>query len=576
MKFCLAFLITTLVLLCACNHNEREIRRLQEIEGIIEAKPDSAYALLTAMDDSVESSSERVRMKHRLLLIRLDNKLYNPLPSDNQFQKIVDYFDSHGSRNEQMLAHYLKGCIFRDQGQAPKALQCYQEAINRADTLAADCDFTVLYCVYGQIAMLYYKQYMPEKAIEAWERYSQYAKKAGDTYNFIRGHELSLTSYFFMNDTTSYLREAEECAKLYRQNGMVEEAVSMNVTPIFIHLLRKEYEEARKLMNEYETLSGLFDAKGNICEGREHYYYNKGLYYVGVNKLDSAENYFRRLFDYNYNYEASKGLLYVYQHRKDIDSVLKYSELCEKYIDKVIRDDRSETLARMSAVYDYSQSQQIAAEKTLQSSRLRQLLLTLTIVTLITGTIAYQWYRRYKTKKEEELEHVSASYAKLRRKHERIKGELAAQTTDNQRLRDNQVEAEKLKQQLDEYRQLFNNYSAEKREGALLKSKIVKSFKQMAIPKFRTIKPDQADWNRLIFKTRQFLPSFCIHIFDQNILTRQEMYTCLLLRLKFKNGEIANLLETSPQRISNIKSSITRKLFQSDDASILTPKIMEL
>ena len=58
------------------------------------------------------------------------------------------YFDRHGTANERLKAHYLLGCVYRDQNEAPHALQCYQDAIEVADTLSPDCDYQTLLAVY--------------------------------------------------------------------------------------------------------------------------------------------------------------------------------------------------------------------------------------------------------------------------------------------------------------------------------------------------------------------------------------------------------------------------------------------
>ena len=52
----------------------------------------------------------------------------------DEAQALADYFDSHGTPNDQMLAHYLLGRCYADMHEAPMALHCYQEAITRADT----------------------------------------------------------------------------------------------------------------------------------------------------------------------------------------------------------------------------------------------------------------------------------------------------------------------------------------------------------------------------------------------------------------------------------------------------------
>ena len=46
---------------------------------------------------------------------------------------LADYLRSHGTRNERMTALYLKGRVHHDLGEAPQALDCYQQAVARPD-----------------------------------------------------------------------------------------------------------------------------------------------------------------------------------------------------------------------------------------------------------------------------------------------------------------------------------------------------------------------------------------------------------------------------------------------------------
>ena len=53
---------------------------------------------------------------------------------------LVSYFDRHGSANQRMMAHYVRGRVLHDMGEAPAALECYQTAADQADTTRSDCD----------------------------------------------------------------------------------------------------------------------------------------------------------------------------------------------------------------------------------------------------------------------------------------------------------------------------------------------------------------------------------------------------------------------------------------------------
>ena len=55
-------------------------------------------------------------------------------------QPYVDFFNFYGNSNDQLLVHYLLGRAYHEHGEAPMALQSYQEAALRADATSADCD----------------------------------------------------------------------------------------------------------------------------------------------------------------------------------------------------------------------------------------------------------------------------------------------------------------------------------------------------------------------------------------------------------------------------------------------------
>jgi len=55
-------------------------------------------------------------------------------------QTLADWFDSHGTSNEQLRAHYILGRTYADRGETPRAVDSYLDAIAKADTTAADND----------------------------------------------------------------------------------------------------------------------------------------------------------------------------------------------------------------------------------------------------------------------------------------------------------------------------------------------------------------------------------------------------------------------------------------------------
>ena len=80
------------------------------------------------------TGEDRRQMHEALMQAKAQNENFEPFTSDSTMLRVVDYYDSHGTANEQMLAHYLLGCVYRDLGDAPRALECYHDAVSKADT----------------------------------------------------------------------------------------------------------------------------------------------------------------------------------------------------------------------------------------------------------------------------------------------------------------------------------------------------------------------------------------------------------------------------------------------------------
>jgi tetratricopeptide (TPR) repeat protein len=165
------------------------------------------------------------------LLDRADsmNRAYIPMTDgiDSLLLEATRYYDRHGDANQQMRAHYLLGCAYRDMGEAPAALQSYQDAIDRADTLSDDCDYPRLMSVYGQMAELFHAQNLPHDELAQRKKIGDYALLVGDTLSYIRNLELYVKPYFLMGDTAAMLSSLQQAQHLYSAYGYHHEAAAI-------------------------------------------------------------------------------------------------------------------------------------------------------------------------------------------------------------------------------------------------------------------------------------------------------------------------------------------------------------
>ena len=265
----LLYIIVTTVVLAACTGNGKEWVALDAAQSVINRRPDSALAILDSLEPSSNEFPRPTLRRWQLLRLMAQNKCDTVFRSDSLQLILTGYYDRHGSPNEKMWAHYLLGRAYSDMGEAPRSLQCFQDAAASADTSSLKCDFRSLYLVHGQMAMLYRSQCMPSEEIAAWNLYSHYAKKSGDIYSYIRGIEMTIGPYYDMGDTLACLRITEQCRREYVRHGMIQKAASVFPTAIYIHLQNSNYDKAKEMMRKFERESGLFDSSGNIEKGRE-------------------------------------------------------------------------------------------------------------------------------------------------------------------------------------------------------------------------------------------------------------------------------------------------------------------
>lgn len=179
MKKLLAILMT--ILLAACDGATPMKDILARAEHAMTVSPDSALTILDSARTYYDDAPKSYQMHYQLLLTDARNKTYADLGSDSIMKSVVQYYDRHRSPNEQVHAHYLLGCVYRDLGEAPMALRCYQEALDKADTTSRTCDYALLGKVCSQMANTFHAENSPDYALQFFQLGIKYSALAGDT-----------------------------------------------------------------------------------------------------------------------------------------------------------------------------------------------------------------------------------------------------------------------------------------------------------------------------------------------------------------------------------------------------------
>lgn len=561
---------TLLYILVGCTENRVQMQRLQVIDSLMEAHPQAAYDSLCRFDSlEMGNASRKVVMKQRLLMAKAQNKLYLSMPTDSIFQEVVDYYDSWGTDNEKMQAYYLLGCVYRDQKDAPKAMMSYKKAVECADTLSKECDYSTLSKVYGQMADIYRFQYLHKEAIGCEQKYGYYAARVKDNVSFIQSFDFIANEYLGLGDTLKAIEQTQKCHELFKMHGMQKLAAKTLPTLIYIYLQRSQYNEARCYMDIYEKESGLFNREGNIQEKYEHYYKLKGMFYLGVNRIDSAEYYYRKLGRYGFKYETAQGLLSVYRMRLNVDSIRKYSILCEREMDEILNGTQANAVVQAASLYDYTRLQKKIDEEILHKERNKYLWMFICFMVLCSLGFFVGKYKRMKNR-------MSQKIAKVNQRLEKASEELSLlQENKDIFIQKKQNEIAALQDKLREYREKYEKYNWLDKEKMLTESDIVVKFMEMAKPKRIHIDPEEEDWQELYDVMLQYKPLLFERI-RKGKLSPQEFQICILAYMGMDNTAIAFLINTTTKNVSNAKQKINRKLFDDKRASTLFCNLLNM
>ena len=522
-------------------------------------------------------TTEADRSRMSALLDRADsmNRAYIPMTDgiDSLLLEATRFYDRHGTPNERMRAHYLLGCAYRDKGEAPAALQSYQDAVDRADTLSSDCDYRRLMSVYGQMAELFHAQNLPEDELAQTEQYGRYALLIGDTLLYIRNLELLLKPYYLMKDTMSMLQVIHQAHELYTSHGYIKEAVAVFGFVIDYYITKGRLDEASDLMKVYEEQSGLFDKEGKIALGRELYYYVKGSYYLKRHDLSLAEYWFRKLPSTEQK-DAYKGLLSVFRMQNKLDSVAKYAYLYENALDTLHDKMQTEAIHQMSSLYNYQQFKEKAEREEEQARQAkRRLWLTCVLVVLLLIFVSL-YILDYRKRKKEEMLHLYSDYLTVLSKYNQSADDYRQMKEDAfQFEKDKQQEMESLQKQLITYQNQLKSMDTSEKLSAFSQSDIVQSFHRKAERTRNIQEPDRMEWKNLYTMMTTEVPFVSTLIGGERVLSTKELHVCLLLILGFTNIEIYKLVNLTPQRFSNLKRIINKKLFDDDSASMIEDNI---
>lgn len=246
----------------------------------VETSPDSALLYLNSLSPATfQAEPKETRMYYDLLKIKANDKLYHEQTSDSTILEIVRFYDEYGDLHKQMEAYYYLGSVYRDLGDAPRAVKAFLHATELGENTM---EYGLMGKAYGQICILLDLQSIYDEAERAGKKELEYALLRNDSVavgyslrNIARifhdRHELDSALHYYMEGYEKGAMRIKniilsEVPWIYYDKGEPEQAKS---------LIFELFNKGRYSYNNWLLLGRIYAQEGEL--GKAHDCFNTVL-----------------------------------------------------------------------------------------------------------------------------------------------------------------------------------------------------------------------------------------------------------------------------------------------------------
>ena len=567
------FIVFIFVLFAFLSCTEKRDYRdaLSRARAVMYHDADSALAILDSLGDHQSEFGSHFQKQYQLQLAAAEMKAGAVFTTDSLTKELVDYFEANGDDEESALAYYIYGCSLIDLGQSPEGLQAYYTALSKVDTTKADCNFELLKNIYGQMSLVFHNQNLPQDEIWSLNHYVENVKKTSSEKDYLLAKYELVAPYILLNEIDSVFYVALGVYEDLIRIGDNQGAARVLCPTIYYYMERGEMDKATWAKEIFEKESGWYDEKGNIASGRESYYYVKGFYELSANRLDSAEQLFRKAIRYGYLSEGYRGLLNVYRKHHDVDSVFHFSLLYEAAQDTLHNQLRTNSIHQMSALYNYNRSQKEAEQERETSRKLKMRSTFIGVISFLVVVLLLWLYIRYKNKKKQEILKLSKKLESAISARSEISAELQMLKSKNY---EGVIAAKEAKEaELTEIikRLQLENDQTEHTDATetFVNSPIAQLFIKKSNLKTEKPNPSDGEWSLLIRQFSKSFPDLYKSFSEGTPLSQLQQQVCVLIILGMSDSSIRIMLGNSKSVLSDAKSDANERLFGQKGARTL-------
>ena len=588
-------IISIITSLISCTHNKNYTTTFQpelaKAEAIMYRYPDSALHILQGIQPDNPSDNEQYAT-WALLMTQAQYK--NQIEqSDSLINIAYSYFINQDNAQRKALALYYKGILCHESHHAEDALSFYLEATTEIEKTN---DYQLGFLINSEIGLMYLYRKLNDYAME-------YFEKAHHNAELSNNQTYIAFSFIYIARAFSQKKQYNKAIEYY------EKAIKIGQVNNYPTILASAMNETSFLfLKTGENKKALQYAKDCIkIKKTDQRIFSLGDTYHYLKMYDSAYFYLNQASlspNIHTARSAYQALFYISQEEKDYKKAVEYSNKLWFYQDSIGKTDRNKALIEMQEKYD---QQKIINENNLSQIKkdriIRNVLIALIILSFIIAITNYLYQRKIVSQKQEILEKeekiryftmkIHENETLINRNKMRIE-ELTIQMEGSQEIKEQWKEQNKIRQEIQQQNEMLKlennklqNHISNYAQSLKEKSKELEAMEHLSeenqylhkreaflcnqlinqtelFNKLKTTKYiDDQLWQEIKEKIDLLFDNYTKRLYHQiPSLTDGDIQICCLIKLRFSNGDIANMLAISPTSVSKRKLRLKERIVQ--------------
>ncbi len=588
-------IISIIISLISCTHNKNYPTAFQpelaKAEAMMYRYPDSALHILQGIQPDIPSENEQYAT-WALLMTQAQYK--NQIEqSDSLINIAYSYFTKHDNAQRKALALYYKGILRHESHHAEDALSFYLEA---ATEIEKTNDYQLGFLINSEVGLMYLYRKLNDYAMEYFEK-AHHNAELSDNQTYIA------FSFIYIARAFSQKKQYNKAIEYY------EKAIKIGQVNNYPTILASAMNETSFLfLKTGENKKALQYAKDCIkIKKTDQRIFSLGDTYRYLKMYDSAYFYLNQAClspNIHTARSAYQALYYISQEEKDYKKAVEYSNKLWFYQDSIGKTDRNKALIEMQEKYD---QQKIINENNLSQIKkdriIRNVLIALIILSFIIAITNYLYQRKIVSQKQEISEKeekiryftmkIHENETLINRNKMRIE-ELTIQMEGSLEIKEQWKEQNKIRQEIQQQNETLKlennnlqNHISNYAQSLKEKSKELEAMEHLSKENQYLHKREAFLCNQLIKQTELFNKLKTTKYIDNKLwqeikekidllfdnytkrlchqipsLTDGDIQICCLIKLRFSNGDIANMLTISPTSVSKRKLRLKERIVQ--------------